>query len=351
MKVDVAHQLLYSALLCFNEPSNFNLPTETEMIELIKSTQEHLEKEDFVIILNGKWVIVGDIHGDVFSLIRMFTTLGYPPETKYLFLGDYVDRGHNSIEVMIILMALKVLYNDSICLLRGNHESRSMTMSYGFYEECLNKMNEQVYEEFINLFDQLPIVALINGKIFCTHGGISKRVNDFVDIFGYSKPKDSDKPKKKMIVHDLLWSDPCNAIDYFDQSDRGANTFVFGEKALDDFLNENQFSCIIRGHQNCSNGYDKPFDNDKCWTVFSSADYCQTWNQAAVLIVDDGFVDEVVVFDPVCENDKKNEKVIFPYWLIVNEISMTSQLDPGFVDDDLVLGEYSCDFLADYVSM
>lgn len=352
MKDDQIHELIFSTLFCLKHNDNSHLPSDSVMSDLILAAKEKLEKEEFCIVLKGKWVIVGDIHGDICSLIRIFTTMGYPPETHYLFLGDYVDRGNYSIEVMTLLLSLKVLYSDSIYLIRGNHETRNVTMSYGFYEECCTKMTESIYEEFISLFDELPLVALINGRVFCSHGGISQNANDFLKIFNFSKPKTSDKSKKQQIVHDLLWSDPCSSIDFYDHNnDRGGKTFIFGEKALDSFLKENEFTCVIRGHQTCMNGYDKPFGNEKCWTVFSSADYCETWNYAAVLVIEEDHVEEVIVFEPIAENERKIQQIILPDWLIGSTEPIYFDNQQTYLDDITLLDEGTSDLLADYVPL
>lgn len=352
MKDDQIYELIFSILFCLKHSDSNHLPSELVMSDLIAAAKEKLEKEDFCIMLNGKWVIVGDIHGDIYTLIRIFCKMGYPPETHYLFLGDYVDRGKYSIEVMTLLLSLKILYSDSIYLIRGNHETRNITKSYGFYQECLSKMNKSIYEEFVSLFDELPIVALINGRIFCSHGGISKNANDFIKMFDFSKPKSTDKPKKQQIIHDLLWSDPCSSTDFYDHNnERGGKTFVFGEKALDSFLKENNFSCVIRGHQTCSNGYDRPFGNEKCWTVFSSADYCETWNSAAVLVVEEDQVEDGIVFEPTTEVDQKNQEIVLPEWMINPGEPVLMQMEPAYLGDASLFDDGNSDLLADYFTL
>ena len=97
---------------------------------------------------------------------ELFKIGGSPPDTNYLFMGDYVDRGYNSVETVSLLVALKVRYRDRVTILRGNHESRQITQVYGFYDECLRKYgNANVWKYFTDLFDYLPLTALIEKQV------------------------------------------------------------------------------------------------------------------------------------------------------------------------------------------
>jgi serine/threonine-protein phosphatase 2A catalytic subunit len=108
---------------------------------------------------------------------------GQLPDTNYLFLGDYVDRGIHSIEVIMLLIALKVRYKDRIFLLRGNHESRSVTQVYGFYDEVTKKYGSaSIWKQLTDLFDYLPVSALVEGKVMCMHGGLSPEMTCVDDL-------------------------------------------------------------------------------------------------------------------------------------------------------------------------
>lgn len=121
----------------------------------------------------------GDTHGQFYDLLRLFNLAGFPPDSNYLFLGDYVDRGRHSIEVMCLLLAYKIKYPENFFILRGNHETDSISWMYGFYDECKRKYSVKLWKAFVDLFNCLPVAALINEKILCMHGGISRNLKSF----------------------------------------------------------------------------------------------------------------------------------------------------------------------------
>ena len=113
----------------------------------------------------------------------MFRIGGEIPYTNYLFLGDFVDRGYNSVETFLLLLCLKVRYPQKVALLRGNHESRQITQVYGFYDECLRKYgSSNVWKYCTEIFDMLSLAAVINDKIFCVHGGLAPQINNIQDV-------------------------------------------------------------------------------------------------------------------------------------------------------------------------
>ena len=118
--------------------------------------------------------VVGDIHGQFYDLLRTFDYCGFPSEDKnYLFIGDYVDRGKQSIEVISLLLAFKVKYPDTFNLLRGNHECQAINRTYGFYDECKRRYSISLWREFGYCFNFMPVCALIEQRILCMHGGLS----------------------------------------------------------------------------------------------------------------------------------------------------------------------------------
>lgn len=152
--------------------------------------------------------ICGDIHGQFEDLQKLFQLGGLPsadPKNRYLFLGDYVDRGNEGVESMTLLLCLKVLYPSQIFLLRGNHECATISWIYGFYEECKRRFSIKLWKEFIECFNYLPLTGIVEEKIFCMHGGLSPELNKIDDIEVIKRPVEIPD---QGILCDLLWSDP-----------------------------------------------------------------------------------------------------------------------------------------------
>ena len=132
--------------------------------------------------------IVGDIHGQYYDLLRLFEYGGYPPDANYLFLGDYVDRGKQSIESICLLLAYKIKYHENFFILRGNHECASINRIYGFYDECKRRYTPRLWKRFTDCFNCLPVAAIVADKIFCMHGGLSPELKSFDQIKKLARP-------------------------------------------------------------------------------------------------------------------------------------------------------------------
>ena len=222
------------------------LPTEQEIKGLCDKAREILDKLDNVAELKCPITVCGDIHGQFDDLLEIFDVGGEVPETNYIFLGDFVDRGYNSVETFIFLLTLKIKYPDRITLLRGNHESRQITQAYGFYEECQRKYGSvNVWRMCTDVFDLFQLAALIEDKVFCVHGGLSPSVNVIDDIRKLDRKQEVPRDGP---MSDILWSDPDNDVKTFGFSPRGAG-FLFGEDDVKKFNHENNIDLIARAHQ------------------------------------------------------------------------------------------------------
>lgn len=216
---------------------------------------------------------------------------GSPDTTKYLFLGDFVDRGSFSVEVMTLLLALKIRYKHTIFMLRGNHECRQMTTAFNFRTECLEKYDQEVYNIFIDLFDCLPLSAIVNGKFIALHGGISPELKTLNDLNKVDRFKET--PKAGLLC-DILWADPIDKVDghidkeYIYNEQRGCS-FVYGTDALSRFLAANNLLSLIRGHEVQLEGFKMLTWRGKSFpqviTVFSAPNYCDTYNNKGAVII------------------------------------------------------------------
>jgi protein phosphatase len=312
-----------------------SLPPPGQILDQIALCREIFAAESSLLDLHGSFVIVGDIHGNLTDLVRIFERMRYPPDTKYVLIGDFVDRGPNSVEVMLLLFALKLLYKDHIYLVRGNHECDSLCNLFGFKGECEMKLGSAVYSAIVDCFTFLPFAARINGKVLCLHGGIGPEVSDLRSIEELDRPMRS---YESPVSNALVWSDPRIDVEGFVASERGTGSF-YSSEALDHFLSENGLSLLIRGHEFCPDGYDQPFGEDgKCITVFSSSDYCGAGNSSAVIRLDEMGNPGFEVFRPITANSGHRIAMI-PDWIMKAGGSLsvqTSEIDSDLEDLSLL---------------
>ena len=268
---------------------------EEEVKDLCLKSKELFIKEPNIQIVHCPVTVCGDIHGQFHDLLELFKVGGYVPDTNYLFMGDYVDRGNFSVESVSLLLALKLKYPNRIFLLRGNHESRQTSQMYGFYDECFKKYGNSpnIYNTFMDLFDFLPLCALIENKIFCLHGGLSPDIKAIEEI--------NQIDRKQELPHDgamcdLLWSDP-NERDGWEPSPRGAG-YLFGEDISKEFTFTNNITMICRAHQLQQNGFLWSHENNVL-TIFSAPNYCyRCGNLGAIMEIDENMKYEFQTFDP-----------------------------------------------------
>ena len=286
---------------------------EYELQSLCGKLIEILCEESNVQPVDAPVIVCGDIHGQFYDLTNIFKIGGNIPEKKYLFLGDYVDRGYNSVETLEYLLCLKLKYPDYITLLRGNHESRQICFSYGFYEEVTRKYgNANPWKFFNQVFDYLPLAAIIEGKIFCVHGGLSPKICyiDQIRLINRVQEIPHEGP-----FSDLMWSDP-DEVDGWQISSRGAG-FLFGDKVVDEFNQLNDINLICRAHQLVNEGYKFWFD-EKLVTVWSAPNYCyRCGNLASILVFEDECEKKEFKMIPVHEQSAKAPppRTVVPYFL------------------------------------
>ena len=252
-----------------------------EITAVCNAAREVFLSQPALLELSPPVKIVGDVHGQYTDLIRMFEMCGFPPNSNFLFLGDYVDRGKQSLETILLLLCYKIRYPKNFFLLRGNHECANVTRVYGFYDECKRRCNVKVWKTFVDTFNTLPIAAIVAGKIFCVHGGLSPSLSHMDDIRNIARP--TDVPDYGLL-NDLLWSDPADMEADWEANERGVS-YCFGKKVIMEFLQKHDFDLVCRAHMVVEDGYE--FFNERILvTVFSAPNYCGEFdNWGAVMSV------------------------------------------------------------------
>merc|ERR1719160_879926 len=163
---------------------------EGEIQWLCNEAKTIFDQQPKLLELEAPIKICGDIHGQYYDLLRLFEYGGFPPQANYLFLGDYVDRGKQSLETICILLAYKIKYPENFFLLRGNHECASINRIYGFYDECKRRYTVKLWKTFTGCFNHLPVAAIVDEKIFCMHGGLSPELQSMDQIKRIMTPVD-----------------------------------------------------------------------------------------------------------------------------------------------------------------
>lgn len=293
---------------------HFNMKKEL-IVKLCEEVQKILVNESALLRIRSPIKIFGNIHGQFGDLMKLFENFGTPSDVvfdgdidsiDYLFLGDYVDRGMNSIETVILLFALKLKYPDQIHLLRGHHEDKVVNRIYGFADECVAKFAEDItdpnsiFQKVNKAFEYLPLAAIIDNKYFCSHGGIGNTLRFVDEIEKTPKPFEiqhlNESAKNSLtqkIVNEILWCDPA----IYDQDNNlceETNTFrgvlgledIRGKRytleRLKKFLDENNLSLVIRSHEIVKDGFEML--NDKLITIVSCSDYCKKYQNAAGIL-------------------------------------------------------------------
>lgn len=259
-----------------------------------------MKEEPNVVRLKGSAVVCGDLHGQFHDLLTLLEVNGQPSVQQYVFLGDYVDRGDFSAEIVLLCMSFKLLYPRSFILLRGNHESRQLTSCFNFKQEIENKYSSMVYEEIMAAFDCFPLSCVVNDRFFCVHGGLSPLLTYLGEIDTVNRFRETPSTGP---MCDLLWSDPMFGDDT-DCATPSEEFFVFNTKrgcsynysyeAVCRFLEANNLCTVIRGHETQPGGYKlyrhTPKGVPAVVCVFSASNYCGTYGNMAAVVAIDGDV-------------------------------------------------------------
>lgn len=220
-------------------------------MEIVDIVREIYRREPNLLEIRDPITVVGDIHGQYFDLLKMLSIVGEPADNKFLFLGDYVDRGSFSIEVIALLFSMKIAYPQTFLMIRGNHECRQMTSFFNFRAECIYKYDIEVYERIMECFDSMPIACLINNKFLGLHGGISPELRSLNDLNRIDR---FVEPPKAGLYCDLLWSDPVDVAngktaERFKHNDVRGCSFFFNVDAVNGFLKRNNLISVVRAHE------------------------------------------------------------------------------------------------------
>ena len=305
---------------------NKNLLSQDEIKFICSKACEIFMEESVLLEISSPLNICGDIHGQFHDLIRLFDFGGHPPQTNYLFLGDYVDRGKNSIESISLLLSYKIKYKDNFFLLRGNHESENINKIYGFFDECKRRYNLKIWKFFSDCFNWLPVCALIDDKILCMHGGISPELTSLEKIRKIVRP--TEIPEKGLLC-DLLWSDPDKDVDGWGKNERGVS-YTFNAEIVKECVKKLDIDLICRAHQVVEYGYEF-FADRTLVTVFSAPNYCgQFDNAGAMMTVDENLICGFKILKP------KN-----PAKKFYSDVFMRSLTPPKGINEDYDKGNES----------
>ncbi len=281
--------------------------TEIDLLEkeikwIIYKSYEIIKNQPVFIELDSPINICGDVHGQFYDLLRLFNYGGEPPKANYLFLGDYVDRGKNSLETIVLLLCYKIKYPENFFMLRGNHESDNINKSYGFFDECKRRFDIKIWKKFNDLFNVFPITAIIKDKILCMHGGLSPNLLNFESLKKIVRP--TEVPDSGLLC-DLLWSDPGENIESWGENERGVS-YTFSERIVEEFLDKYDLDLICRAHQVVENGYEF-FANRQLVTIFSAPNYCGEFDNAgAMMLIDKDLMCTFKILKPITSSSNNN---------------------------------------------
>ena len=300
---------------CLARAKEAKLLTERELRVVCIKVKEILTEESNCEPVSTPVTVAGDIHGQFFDVLELFKKGGQMPNTRYIFIGDFVDRGAHSVETLTLLLLLKIKYPKDIFLLRGNHETRTITMSYGFYEEIQKKYgNANPWTYFVDVFDYLPLAAIVDSKVLCIHGGCSPEIQTLDQLRAIDR---KSEPPNEGAFADILWSDPNDSNEGWVVNNRGAG-WLYGSRVVREFNQLNDLTLIARAHQLVNEGYKFSFEPAKSLvTVWSAPNYTYTCgNLASLMTLKEDLNPNFIVFSQSPHSKNVTDmKFFMPYFL------------------------------------
>ncbi|KAI1080649.1 Metallo-dependent phosphatase-like protein [Whalleya microplaca] len=287
--------------------------TDEQALWIIKTGTELLRSEPNLLEMDAPITVCGDVHGQYYDLMKLFEVGGDPAETRYLFLGDYVDRGYFSIECVLYLWSLKIHYPKTLWLLRGNHECRHLTDYFTFKLECKHKYSETIYDACMDSFCALPLAAIMNKQFLCIHGGLSPELHTLDDLRNIDRFRE---PPTQGLMCDILWADPLEDFgqektsEYFMHNHVRGCSYFFSYPAACAFLEKNNLLSIIRAHEAQDAGYrmyrkTRTTGFPSVMTIFSAPNYLDVYNNKAA----------VLKYENNVMNIRQFNCTPHPYWL------------------------------------
>ncbi|KAK3171674.1 hypothetical protein OEA41_003758 [Lepraria neglecta] len=287
--------------------------TEEQALWIIERGTEVLKSEPNLLEMDAPITVCGDVHGQYFDLMKLFEVGGDPAETRYLFLGDYVDRGYFSIECVLYLWSLKIWYPNTLWLLRGNHECRHLTDYFTFKLECKHKYSERIYEACVDSFCALPLAAIMNKQFLCIHGGLSPELHTLEDLKSIDRFRE---PPTHGLMCDILWADPLEEFgqektsEFFVHNHVRGCSYFFSYPAACAFLEKNNLLSVIRAHEAQDAGYrmyrkTRTTGFPSVMTIFSAPNYLDVYNNKAA----------VLKYENNVMNIRQFNCTPHPYWL------------------------------------
>ncbi|KAI9777268.1 MAG: 3',5'-cyclic-nucleotide phosphodiesterase (PDEase) (3':5'-CNP) [Geoglossum umbratile] len=287
--------------------------TEEQALWIIQRGTEILRQEPNLLEMDAPITVCGDVHGQYFDLMKLFEVGGDPADTRYLFLGDYVDRGYFSIECVLYLWSLKIWYPNSLWLLRGNHECRHLTDYFTFKLECKHKYSEKVYDACMESFCALPLAAVMNKQFLCIHGGLSPELHTLEDLKSIDRFRE---PPTHGLMCDILWADPLEEFgqektsEFFVHNHVRGCSYFFSYPAACAFLEKNSLLSVIRAHEAQDAGYrmyrkTRTTGFPSVMTIFSAPNYLDVYNNKAA----------VLKYENNVMNIRQFNCTPHPYWL------------------------------------